>query len=311
MTRLHRPAHLPMRNGVSPSCVALPSGAWATVLDFLAERLSAVSRDQWQHRMAQAQVLNANGQAIPPEQPYTPHSRVFYYRDVGDEPELPFKAQVLFQDAHVVVADKPHFMPVTPSGRYVQQSLLVQLKRELGLSELTPIHRIDRETAGLVLLSVRPQNRGAYHALFRERSVHKVYEAVAPKTALSFPHTRRSRIVPSQDFFRSQEVEVANEAEVNAESRISVLREVGDAALYRLEPITGRRHQPRIHMNALGAPIEGDQFYPHIKRRADEPEDLSRPLQLLARSIDFEDPVTGVSRHFESRLTLRLKAAEA
>jgi tRNA pseudouridine32 synthase/23S rRNA pseudouridine746 synthase len=140
-----------MRNGVSPSCVALPSGAWATVLDFLAERLSAVSRDQWQHRMAQAQVLNANGQAIPPEQAYTPNSRVFYYRDVGDEPELPFKAQVLFQDAHVVVADKPHFMPVTPSGRYVQQSLLVQLKTEVPTTPCFASVRYTRSTKRLPL----------------------------------------------------------------------------------------------------------------------------------------------------------------
>ena len=304
MTRLQKPAHLPTRNGVSPSCVALPAGHWPTVLDFLCERLPAVSREQWHSRMAQAQVLNTLGEPIAAAQSYTPNTRVFYYRDVGLEPVLPARATVLFQDDHLVVADKPHFMPVTPSGRYVQQSLLVQLKRDLQLEMLSPIHRIDRETAGLVLFSVRAQDRGAYQALFRERAVRKVYEAVAPRLEnVRWPITRRSRIEASADFFRSQETA----GEPNSETHVSLLHAANDVALYRLEPVTGKRHQLRIHLTALGAPIEGDQFYPQIKRRADEPEDFSQPLQLLARSLAFTDPITGQARFFESRLQLRLR----
>lgn len=303
MTRLQKPAQLPTRNGVSPSCVALPAGSWPTVLDFLAARLPAVSRVAWRQRMTQSQVFDAQGQAIPPHQRYTPNTRVFYYRDVGHEPTLPARATVVFQDEHLVVADKPHFMPVTPSGPYVQQSLLVQLKRDLGIDSLSPIHRIDRETAGLVVFSVRPQDRGAYQALFRERAVHKTYEAVAPhRPELDFPMTRRSRIDASPDFFRSQETL----GEPNSETFASLVYTEGGSALYRLEPVTGKRHQLRIHLNAWGIPIEGDQFYPTVKRGPDEPEDFSRPLQLLARSIAFDDPVTGQARYFESGLQLRL-----
>jgi len=201
-----------------------------------------------------------------------------------------------------VVADKPHFLPVTPGGRYVQQTLLVRLQRQLGLPQLAPLHRIDRETAGLVLLAVNPAERGAYHALFSGRTMHKTYEAIAPATdAWTWPHTRRSRIVEHPtDFYRMNEVA----GEPNSETRIDVLERRGDWARYALEPVTGKRHQLRVHMNALGLPIVGDQLYPTVLHGPDEEEDFSVPLRLLAKGMAFTDPVTGENRQFESGLGL-------
>ena len=295
---------LPCRDGVSPSCVALPVGPWPTVLDFLEQRFPTVGRPAWARRMNSGEVLNAQGQPVHPEQPYASGSRLFYYRHIADEPDLPVQERIVFQDEHLVVADKPHFMPVTPGGRYVQQSLLVRLKRQLGIDTLSPVHRIDRETAGLVLLCVRPQDRNAYQALFRERQVHKVYEAVAPYRAdLTLPLTRRSRIEAcATQFFRSEEIE----GTPNSETTLSLLQVQGDSALFRLEPVTGKRHQLRIHMNALGLPIEGDQFYPQVLRGPEDGEDFSQPLQLLARSMAFTDPVTGQPRSFTSGQRLRV-----
>lgn len=295
---------LPTRDGVSPSCVALSVGPWTTVLDFLAERLPTVSRQAWAARMHNGEVLDEQGHAVHAEQPYASGTRLFYYRHIADEPDLPVQERIVFQDDHLVVADKPHFMPVTPGGQYVRQSLLVRLKRQLGIDTLSPVHRIDRETAGLVLLCVRPQDRNAYQALFRERQVHKAYEAVAPYRAeLTLPLTRRSRIEAcTTQFFRSEEIE----GTPNSETTLSLLQVQGNSALYRLEPVTGKRHQLRIHMNALGLPIEGDQFYPEVLRGAGEPEDFSHPLQLLARSVAFTDPVTGKPRSFASGQSLRM-----
>ena len=295
---------LPTRDGVSPSCVALSVGPWTTVLDFLAERLPTVSRQAWAERMHNGEVLDAQGHAVHAEQPYASGTRLFYYRHIADEPDLPVQERIVFQDDHLVVADKPHFMPVTPGGQYVRQSLLVRLKRQLGIDSLSPVHRIDRETAGLVLLCVRPQDRNAYQALFRERQVHKVYEAVAPYRAeLTLPLTRRSRIEAcTTQFFRSEDIE----GTPNSETTLSLLQVQGNSALYRLEPVTGKRHQLRIHMQALGLPIEGDQFYPQVLRGAGEPEDFSHPLQLLARSVSFTDPVTGKPRSFASGQSLRM-----
>jgi tRNA pseudouridine32 synthase/23S rRNA pseudouridine746 synthase len=247
-------------------------------------------------------VLDEAGQPVAPGAPYRGGTRLYYWRTLDAEPVVPFEAQVLFQDAHLVVADKPHFLPVTPGGRFVQQTLLVRLKQRLGLPDLSPVHRIDRETAGLVLLSVRPQDRAAYQALFRDRRVGKVYEAIARFDATQpFPQVRRSRIEEdTSTFFRTTEVP----GEPNSETTIRVLEQRGAWARYRLEPVTGKRHQLRVHMAALGLPLVGDQFYPCVQRGPDEAEDFANPLRLLAQGIAFTDPVTGEARWFESQQQL-------
>jgi tRNA pseudouridine32 synthase / 23S rRNA pseudouridine746 synthase len=229
--------------------------------------------------------------------------RVYYYRSLPAEPALPFTETVLYQDEHLVVADKPHFMPVTPSGRYLHNTLLVRLKRQLGLPELSPLHRIDRDTAGLVLLSVQQRTRGAYQALFRDKQITKHYDAIAPwREGLAFPREHMSRLEESPQFFRMQEVP----GEPNSHTQMQMLEVArsGAWARYRLMPITGKRHQLRVHMAALGLPLRNDPFYPVVN---DPPEgDYSRPLQLLARSLEFADPVLGVPRMFESRQRLSL-----
>lgn len=302
---MSRPPHRvtpPMLEGVSASCVALPAGPWPLLVDFLAQRLPAVSQAQWQQRMAQGRVLDEHGQPLPPDAPFQPQTRVYYYRELNAEPVIPFEAAVLYQDEHLLVADKPHFLPVTPTGRFVQQTLLVRLKRQLGIDTLSPIHRIDRETAGLVLFSIRPQDRGAYQALFRDKVVEKSYEAIAPLRAdLPLPEVHRSRIEPDEQFFRQREVP----GEPNSETHIALLQAQGALGLYRLSPVTGRTHQLRVHMHALGRPIVGDLFYPEVVHGPGHTdEDYSRPLQLLARSIAFTDPVTGQPRRFESQRSL-------
>jgi tRNA pseudouridine32 synthase/23S rRNA pseudouridine746 synthase len=294
--------HIPTRHGVGPSCITLPPGPWPTVLDFLVERMPHISRETWTERLCTQSVLNAEGQPVLVTQPYTPHRRVFYYRHIEDEPQLPEPASILFEDDHLLVADKPHFMPVMPAGRYVQQSLLVQLKNLTGRDDLVPLHRIDRETAGLVLLAKRPADRDAYHALFRQQHIHKIYHAVAPfRSDLTWPRTHTSRLVAGEPFFRMQEVPGGP----NSETRISLLRSDSFRALYQLEPISGKRHQLRVHMLALGLPLEGDLFYPEVQRGPDAPEDFSRALQLLAQHIAFTDPVTGAERVFDSQRSLR------
>lgn len=304
MSRPARHSLIPARHGVSASCVALPPGApFAQLLDFLTHRLPAVDRPAWQQRMAQGEVLAEDGQPLPPDAPYQPGTRVYYYRHLAHEPAVPFEEAVLFQDDHLLVADKPHFLPVIPGGRYVQQSLLVRLKRRTGIETLSPVHRIDRETAGLVVFSVRPQDRAAYQALFRERAVDKTYEAIAPAcAALDMPQRRCSRIVEEKGaFFRMTEAP----GEPNSDTTIHLLEQRGPWGRYRLEPVTGKRHQLRVHMNALGLPIVGDQFYPRVLRGPDDAEDFSEPLRLLAQGIGFPDPVTGGARRFESRRTLQ------
>ncbi len=292
--------HTWMRDGVSPSYVVLPSQGDGWLLDYLAERLPMVSRDEWQTRMQAGEVVDSQRQALRPDQRFLPGARIYYWRSLDAETPIPFDAQVLYEDERLLLVDKPHFLPVLPTGKYVQNSLLVRLKRLTGNAELSPLHRIDRDTAGLVLLSKDAATRGVYQALFRDRAMHKSYEAVAPVRAdVSFPREHHSRMEESAQFFLMHEVP----GTPNSHTRMAMLESNGAWARYALEPISGKRHQLRVHMAALGMAIRNDAFYPVVN---DPPEgDFSRPLQLLAKSLAFTDPVTGANLAFSSRLQLQ------
>lgn len=292
---------LPTREGVGPSCVSLPAGNWSTITDFLVQRFPDIPRGMWLDRMAAGEVFDEFGEAVTPARAYRGHMRLYYYRTLPAETRIPFDEELLFQDEHLVVVDKPHFLPVIPSGHYLQETLLVRLKNRLGIAELSPIHRIDRETAGLVLFSVQPQERAAYQDLFRQREVSKWYEAIAPwRAELAFPRVCTSRIVEGQPFFRQAEVP----GTPNSETRIEVLEVSGSLARYGLSPVTGKKHQLRVHMFSLGLPIVNDRVYPPLNPT---PEDNYRyPLQLLAQRIAFDDPFTGEHRQFSSKRCLEL-----
>ena len=292
----HTPA---LRDGVGPSSVVLPLGPWPTVLDFLVERFPGVARAQWLERMESGAVSCDRGHTLAPDAPFMAGLRVYYFRALPPEPKIPFDEVLLHQDAHLLVVDKPHFLPVMPSGKYLQETVLVRLKNKLGLNDLVPIHRIDRDTAGLVLFSVNPATRDAYHALFREHRVAKTYQAIAPwNPALPWPLRRESRIVESAHFMQQCEVN----GPPNALTHITPLETLGGLARYQLEPVTGQRHQLRVHMAALGLPLLGDGMYPVLTPEGSA--DYAKPLQLLAKSIEFTDPVTGQLRRFESGLSL-------
>lgn len=295
---------LPTLDGVGPSTVALPPGHWPHMLAFLVQHFPGITEADWLARMARQHVVDEQGQPITPGQAYRPHSKLFYYRTLQDEPEIPFTHSILFEDEHLLAVDKPHFLPVTPSGRFLHQTLLVRLKKELGCDTLTPLHRLDRETAGVVLFGKRPEERNTYQALLRERAVDKTYETIAPLQAnLAFPLTRRSRIVEDEEhFFRQRETD----GPPNSETQVALLRAAHGMGRYRLTPITGKTHQLRVHMAALGLPIVNDLYYPEVQQSREQlgTEDTTRPLQLLARSIAFTDPVTREPRRFETSRSL-------
>ncbi len=294
------PLPLPTRDGVGPSCVGLPPGAWPTVLAFLLERFPAVGTATWLARIDAGEVIDEHGETVTRTQPYRAHRRVYYYREIPDEPRVPFDEVLLFQDAHLVVADKPHFLPVTPGGKYLQESLLVRLKRRLGIDTLAPVHRIDRSTAGLVLFSVEPGTRGHYQRIFAEREVHKTYEAIVHGPGPQpLPAVHRSRLAEDLAFMRMREVP----GEANSETHIEQLAALDGGRLrLRLSPVTGRKHQLRVHCAALGMPIVNDPVYPVLRAEGDE--DHAHPLQLLAQTLRFTDPVTGDARLFRTTLSL-------
>jgi tRNA pseudouridine32 synthase/23S rRNA pseudouridine746 synthase len=237
------------------------------------------------------EVVDADGTVVTAGTVMPPGSFVYMYRDLPDEVEVPFDIPVLHRDDDIVVVDKPHFLATMPRGGHVAQTALVRLRRELDSPELSPAHRLDRLTAGVLLFTTRRAVRGAYQKLFADGRARKVYLARAgTDPALVFPMTLRSRIVKERGRLQAYE----EPGEPNAETLVEHL---GDG-LYRLTPRTGRTHQLRVHMNSIGLPIHGDPLYPEIKDVA--PDDFSTPLELVAHSLEFDDPLTGQRRRFVS-----------
>ena len=291
------------RHGVRPSCVVVPPGSGPSLLDFFVARFAAVPAADWRARFLAGDISDDTGEPARASDPATAGRRLYYYRTVPHEPDIPFTEEVLWQDAHLLVVDKPHFLPVVPSGKHLRETLLVRLQERLALPELSPIHRIDKDTAGLVMFSLRAQDRNAYQSLFRQRRVDKTYECLAPwNPALPWPLRRESRIGDSAHFMQQAEEAVNEASGVNAVTDIRPLEARGALARYELRPLTGQRHQLRVHMNALGLPILFDGIYPTLTPEG--ANNFSRPLQLLARRLAFVDPLTGAERCFESRRSL-------
>ncbi|MEE1622681.1 pseudouridine synthase [Zafaria sp. J156] len=329
---------LPVRDGVNATRLRLPREGWDTVMDYVLHRFGHVDPDGIARRFAEGEVVGLGGEPITPRTPLGRHEFLWYYRDLPGEEPIPVTETVLHQDDHLLVVDKPHFLPTTPGGRFVQESALVRLRNRLGLPELVPMHRLDRATAGVILFSTNPATRGAYQTLFERRQIHKEYEAVSalpgpgappppawpgsvvlprdPHDAaavpglpahLRFPLVYRNRMTKVKGTLRA----IVEDGEANAETLVEPLRtgvsrgtHAGTGVVhFRLRPHTGKTHQLRVHLAALGLGILNDPFYPVLLDQA--PDDHERPLQLLARSIAFTDPLTGRPARFASRLRLR------
>ncbi|MGW5385524.1 RluA family pseudouridine synthase [Nocardia sp. NPDC003963] len=299
MRRRQQPP-LPKRFGLDPARLRLPEEAhWATVRDHLVHRLPRVDPARIDEMLRAGEIVDLDG-PLAPDAPYVPGGAVWFHRDLPDEKPVPFDLPIVYRDETILVVDKPHFLATIPRGSHILQTALVRLRRELDLPELIPAHRLDRATAGLVLFVVDPVRRGAYQTLFQRQQVRKEYEAVAAyRSGLVFPLSLESRIIKEKHVLAAQEVP----GTPNARTRVELLEQRDDIARYRLYPATGRTHQLRLHMNSLGIPILGDDFYPVI---TDKPvDDFSRPLQLLAATLAFTDPVTGENRRFDSTRALQ------
>ncbi|MFB9165160.1 MULTISPECIES: pseudouridine synthase [Arthrobacter] len=296
---------LPVRNGVNATRMRIPvEGPWATAMEYVLDRFSHVDPAGIVERFERGEVKALDGEIVTPTTALNEHMFIWYYRELPVEKRLPVELSILHQDEHLVVVDKPHFLPTTPGGMYVQESALVRLRVLLDLPELVPIHRLDRMTAGVLLFSANPETRGKYQTLFEKRRIEKTYRAVAPvRDDLKFPLVVRSRMIKSRTYLLAQEVE----GEPNAETRIELMDTRVDASgqtlgLYDLAPHTGKTHQLRVHLASQGLGILNDPFYPVLHEQA--PDDYSKPLQLLAHSISFQDPLTREAVKYFSKLEL-------
>ena len=292
---------------MKPSKLYLPhdeSFVGGRLIDYLAAHFSHISLASWQRRFDSGLISLERGEPLKHDSPYLAGQTILYYRQVENEPIIPFEPHILHLDEHLLVVDKPHFLPVTPSGRYVSQTLLAKLRnhpdlQQLAVNDISPLHRLDKDTAGVMLLSVNPSSRAYYHALFADRHIHKTYHAIAPtRSDLSYPFHIHSRLERGEPFFLTKTAQ----GEPNAHTMIELIENNGAFSLYRLTPVTGKKHQLRVHMASLGMPLLNDNFYPTVKPKGTT--DFAKPLKLLAKSIAFIDPITQQARRFDSQLRL-------
>lgn len=293
-----------MRDGVCASRVHLPLGPWRTVLEFLLERYPYVPSEVLESRLRRGDIVNTHGEAQSISTAYEANQWLWYYREVPDEQAVPFDLPIIAVDGGLVVADKPHFLASTPGGKHLKETALVRLRHRLQIPELSPVHRLDRNTAGIILFCTDPTRRGAFQSLFQRREVVKEYEAVARwcGNEQSLPQVRISAITPSGSDLRM----IESDGKPNSKTRIELINKLSDGyAHFRLFPVTGRKHQLRVHMSALGMPVVNDDLYPNVQ--TPHPiGDFSRPLQLLARTLSFTDPFTGQRRVYQSQRQLAM-----
>jgi tRNA pseudouridine32 synthase/23S rRNA pseudouridine746 synthase len=282
-------------------------------MDYMMHRWGHIDPQGIQDRFDAGEIVGEGGVPLHRGTRLEDHTFIWYYRTLPPETRLPVELNILHQDEHILVVDKPHFLPTTPGGTYIQESALVRLRNQLDLPDLIPMHRLDRMTAGILLLSTNPETRGKYQVLFEKRQVQKEYECVsaaepaAGRPAVEFPVVVRNRMTKSRSYLLAEVID----GEPNAETRIDLLRTfdggthlggVRRLGHYRLEPHSGKTHQLRVHMASLGLGILHDSFYPELLDKA--PDDYAKPLQLLARGIRFVDPVTKKPVEYRSRLQL-------
>lgn len=288
-----------------PSEITLPATnpGCANLLEFLCLQFPRIAADIWQARFAAGKIHWFGGEVVTATTPFSPSRRLCYYREVTAEPKIPFAHQLVYQDEHILIACKPHFLPVTPGGDYVNECLLERLKQQYQLADLVAVHRLDRETAGLVLFSKEPQSRAAYYQLFASGQIQKSYQAVAQlpvgsQVTAGQQWQVNNRLEKSEPKFLMQQVS----GEINARSIIQLLEVKQDLGLFQLQPLTGKTHQLRVHMLGLGMPLLYDKYYPQLLPKAEL--EFSRPLQLLAKTLSFVDPISGKHHEFCSERML-------
>lgn len=306
---------LPPRDGLSASRIRLPGPEPTTAFEFVA-RVIAEQRHRHpedteeavMERFARGEVVLIDASPVHPNDIIQPGTDLFFYRRPAPEAPVPYKIEAVYEDDDLLVVDKPPFLATMPRAAHITETATVRLRRATGNEELTPAHRLDRMTSGLLLFTKRREVRGAYQELFSARQVFKRYAAIAPLLDLEVPEVWRSHIEKRHGEVASRVVE---DAAANAETIVRSVERLEPAqetelhrvhetdvplARYLLEPVTGRTHQLRVHMCAAGAPILGDPVYPEVKAFGDE--DYSVPMRLKSVELAFEDPLSGRARRF-------------
>lgn len=299
-SKLDRCLPLAVKNGVSPNKLWLPEGDWKTVFAFFQWKFPHLEATDCVERFRKNEVVSDSGEVFTDASTYQAGQHIYFYRTLKDELEVPFQEKIIFQNDRILVVDKPHFLPVAPTGQYLHETLLVRLRNKTKIESLELAHRLDRETAGLVLLIKQEKDRHHYHQLFSQRKIKKTYHALTKISDVSFPMVHRSYLTQAGNSMRMKE----GNGKHNTETKIDLLERSANQFLLKLNPTSGKKHQLRVHLASLGMPIINDPLYPD--RQTKLPNDFRHPLQLVAKAIEFVDPIDAKQYCFSSEYKITL-----
>ncbi|MCF6193585.1 MAG: pseudouridine synthase [Kangiellaceae bacterium] len=289
---------LAIKNGVSPNKLWLPIGNWKTALEFFQWKFPHLETADCVKRFRQNEVISDSGEVLTETSQYQAKQHIYFYRELKSELQVPFREKIIYQNDRILIVDKPHFLPVAPTGQYLHETLLVRLRKTTQIDSLELAHRLDRETAGLVLLTKQKKYRSHYHELFAQRKIKKTYHAITKANDVRFPLNHKSHLTQAKDSMRMKD----GDGESNSETKIDLLKQNSSECLLKLNPISGKKHQLRVHLASLGMPIKNDPLYPDRQSKASD--DFRHPLQLVAKSIEFIDPIDGQAYCFTSAYRL-------
>ncbi|MDO5061332.1 MAG: pseudouridine synthase [Actinomycetaceae bacterium] len=321
-----KPPKLPARAGLHPVRLGRRVNVkearqlTGTLGEWILKNIPAINHAQLTAFFESAAIVDAWGNPLQWETPANAlENPIYLYRPGADETATPITLEKIYQGDGWLVIYKPKGLATMPRGSYVVRSATIALRRQENNADLTPAHRLDRATSGLLLFTEKPQLRRLYQEMFQNRQVEKTYLATAP--AIDFSTLEPEALAATQ-LIKVTKEPPEKPGWVKVESRIekvegvmsaqhvagtpnavtylrpSAMRQVAGEEFcdYEVQPQTGKTHQIRLHFAALGIPLVGDPLYGGFNAARygkDQVPQGNSPLHLEAVGLQFHDPQTG------------------